>query len=111
MGTMNMMNGNDKITFFSRFEADIVSGKKTITIRDKSESHFQVGQILHVFTNETDRLFAKIKVLSVSPIQFSELSESHAMQENMSLPELRQVIKAIYPDDEHFFVIKFKLVD
>lgn len=111
MGAMNMTSGNDKITFFSRFEADILSGKKTITIRDKSESHFQAGQILCVFTNETDRLFAKIKVLSVSPIQFSELSESHAKQENMSLPELRQVIKAIYPDDEHFFVIKFELVD
>lgn len=111
MGAMNIMNGNDKITFFSRFEVDILSGKKTITIRDKSESHFKVGQILCVFTNETDRLFAKIRILSVNPIQFSELSESHAMQENMSLSELRQVIKEIYPDDEHFFVIKFELVN
>lgn len=111
MEAMNMMNSNDKITFFSRFEADILSGKKTITIRDESESHFQAGQILCVFTNETDRLFAKIKVLSVSPIQFSQLSESHAEQENMSLPELCQVIKEIYPNDDHFFVIKFELVD
>lgn len=112
MGIMKIMTtGNDKITFFSRFEADILSGKKTITIRDEAESHYQVGQTLCVFTNETDRLFAKIKVLSVNPILFSDLSESHAEQENMTLPYLRQVIKDIYPNDEHFFVIKFELVD
>jgi N4-acetylcytidine amidohydrolase len=28
------------ITFYQRFEADILAGRKTITIRDKSESHF-----------------------------------------------------------------------
>lgn len=54
----------NKITFFSRFEADILSGKKTITIRDKSESYFQPNQELDVFTNETDRFFARIKVNS-----------------------------------------------
>lgn len=101
----------NKITFFSRFEADIVSGKKTITIRDKSESHFQVGQKLCVFTNETDRLFAYIQVLSVTPIQFEQLNEKHAQQENMSLAQLKQVIKEIYPDDNDFFVIEFCLIN
>lgn len=105
MGTM--MN---KITFFSRFEADIVSGKKTITIRDKSESYFQAGQELSVFTNETDRLFARIRVLSVTPIQFERLNETHAKQENMTLAELKQVIKEIYPNDNDFFVIEFELI-
>jgi uncharacterized protein YqfB (UPF0267 family) len=28
------------ITFYRRFAADILSDKKTITIRDKTESHF-----------------------------------------------------------------------
>ncbi|STY64864.1 ASCH domain [Mannheimia haemolytica] len=83
----------EKITFFSRFEADILSGKKTITIRDKSESYFQPNQELAVFTNETDRFFANIKVLSVTPIVFDELNEQHAKQENMSLAELKQVIR------------------
>lgn len=104
---VTMMN---KITFFSRFEADIVSGKKTITIRDKSESYFQVGQELSVFTNETDRLFARIRVLSVTPIQFEQLNETHAKQENMTLAELKQVIKEIYPNDNDFFVIEFELI-
>lgn len=84
---MNM--NREKITFFSRFEADILSGKKTITIRDKSESYFQPNQELAVFTNETDRFFANIKVLSVTPIVFDELNEQHAKQENMSLAELK----------------------
>lgn len=101
----------NKITFFTRFEQDIVAGRKTITIRDKSESYFQPNQILAVYTNETDRFFANIKVLSVTPIHFNELSEQHAQQENMTLPELRQVIKEIYPQDEWFWVMEFELVD
>lgn len=100
----------EKITFFSRFEADILSGKKTITIRDKSESYFQPNQELAVFTNETDRFFANIKVLSVTPIHYDELNEQHAKQENMNLAELKQVIREIYPNDNAFFVIEFILI-
>ncbi|HDR1039935.1 TPA: ASCH domain-containing protein [Pasteurella multocida] len=102
---------SNKITFFTRFEADILAGRKTITIRDKSESSFQPNQILAVYTNETDRFFANIKVLSVTPIHFEALSEEHAQQENMMLPELRQVIKEIYPQEDCFWVIAFELVD
>ncbi|AET16572.1 N(4)-acetylcytidine aminohydrolase [Pasteurella multocida] len=102
---------SNKITFFTRFEQDILAGRKTITIRDKSESSFQPNQILAVYTNETDRFFANIKVLSVTPIHFESLSEVHAQQENMTLPELRQVIKEIYPQEDCFWVIAFELVD
>lgn len=101
----------NKITFFSRFEADILGGKKTITIRDKSESYFQPQQQLNVFTHETDRLFAQIRVLSVVAIDFDDLNEQHAPQENMSLAELRQVIREIYPNEQKFFVIKFALIE
>ncbi|WP_373777901.1 N(4)-acetylcytidine aminohydrolase [Glaesserella sp.] len=101
----------NKITFFSRFEADIVNGKKTITIRDQSESYFQPQQKLEVFTLETNRLFAKIRVLTVTPVQFEQLNETHAKQENMTLPRLKQVIKEIYPNDDDFFVIEFELLN
>ncbi|HHT7629903.1 N(4)-acetylcytidine aminohydrolase [Pasteurella multocida] len=76
---------SNKITFFTRFEQDILAGRRTITIRDKSESSFQPNQILAVYTNETDRFFANIKVLSVTPIHFESLSEVHAQQENTAL--------------------------
>ncbi len=36
------MQPND-ITFFQRFQDDILAGRKTITIRDESESHFKTG--------------------------------------------------------------------
>ncbi|MGX2951425.1 N(4)-acetylcytidine aminohydrolase [Ursidibacter sp. B-7004-1] len=101
----------NKITFFSRFEADIVAGKKTITIRDKSESYFLPNQQLNVFTLETDRLFAKICVKSVTPITFEDLNDLHAKQENMSLDELKHIIRTIYPNEDHFFVIEFELID
>ncbi|UKH16650.1 N(4)-acetylcytidine aminohydrolase [Actinobacillus pleuropneumoniae] len=100
----------NNITFFSRFEADILAGKKTITIRDKSESYFQPQQELKVFTNETNRFFAHIRVISVTPIHFEQLNEQHAKQENMSLAELKQVIREIYPNDNNFFVIEFELI-
>lgn len=108
MRIVNM--SRDKITFFSRFEADILSGKKTITIRDKSESYFRPNQELAVFTNETDRFFANIKILSVTPIQYDELNEQYAQQENMSLSELKTVIREIYPNDSEFFVLHFELI-
>ncbi|MDG4952646.1 N(4)-acetylcytidine aminohydrolase [Actinobacillus equuli] len=100
----------NNITFFSRFEADILAGKKTITIRDKSESYFQPQQELKVFTNETNRFFAHIRVISITPIHFEQLNEQHAKQENMSLAELKQVIREIYPNDNDFFVIEFELI-
>lgn len=100
-----------KITFFSRFEADILSGKKTITIRDQAESHFQPGQTLCVFTLETDRLFAYIKVKTVTPTDFSSLNARHAEQENMRLDELKAVIRSIYPTTSKLFVIEFELID
>lgn len=43
----NTMQPND-ITFFQRFQEDILAGRKTITIRDESESHFKAGDILRV---------------------------------------------------------------
>lgn len=98
------------ITFYQRFEADILAGRKTITIRDKSESHFKAGDILRVGRFEDDQYFCTIEVLSVSPITLDELTEQHAAQEKMSLVELREVIKTIYPNENEFFMINFHLL-
>ncbi|MDU2224869.1 MAG: N(4)-acetylcytidine aminohydrolase [Haemophilus parainfluenzae] len=98
------------ITFYQRFEADILAGRKTITIRDKSESHFKAGDILRVGRFEDDQYFCTIEVLSVLPITLDELTEQHAAQENMSLVELREVIKTIYPNENEFFMINFHLL-
>ena len=97
------------ITFYQRFEADILAGRKTITIRDKSESHFKAGDILRVGRFEDNQYFCTIEVLSVSPIALDELTEQHAKQENMSLAELKEVIKAIYPSEDKFVLINFKI--
>ena len=98
------------ITFYQRFEADILAGRKTITIRDKSESYFKAGDILRVGRFEDNQYFCTIEVLSVSPITLDELTEQHAAQENMSLVELREVIKTIYPNENEFFMINFHLL-
>lgn len=66
------------ITFYQCFEADIINGKKTITIRGKSESHFKASDILRVGRFEDNQYFCTIEVLSVSQITLDELTEQHA---------------------------------
>ena len=102
------MQPND-ITFYQRFEADILAGRKTITIRDKSESHFKTRDILRVGRFEDNQYFCTIEVLSVSPITLDELTEQHAEQENMGLEALREVIRGIYPREYIFWIIEFSL--
>ncbi len=97
------------ITFYQRFEGDILAGRKTITIRDKSESHFKAGDILRVGRFEDNQYFCTIEVLSVLPITLDELTEQHAIQENMSLAELKEVIRGIYPSENKFYIIHFKI--
>lgn len=103
------MQSND-ITFYQRFEADILAGRKTITIRDKSESHFKASDILRVGRFEDNQYFCTIEVLSVSPITLDELTEQHAMQENMRLDNLKEVIREIYPNEKIFWLIQFNTI-
>lgn len=99
-----------QMTFFSRFEEDILSGKKVITIRDESEKNYLPGSEVEVSTLEEGRWFCRIKILTVEPILFSKLNQFHAEQENMTLPELKQVIESIYPGVEHLYLIHFEKV-
>ncbi|MEB7599739.1 N(4)-acetylcytidine aminohydrolase [Raoultella terrigena] len=103
------MQPND-ITFFQRFQDDILSGRKTITIRNAAESHFKVGDVLRVGRYEDDGYFCTISVVATSTVTLATLSERHAQQENMTLAQLRQVITEIYPDEGQFYVIEFKLL-
>ncbi|QUJ67733.1 ASCH domain-containing protein [Photobacterium sp. GJ3] len=98
------------MTFFARFEADILSGKKTITLRDESESHYVPGSVVEVSTLEDGRVFCRLEILSVTPVQFDQLSEAHARQENMTLPQLKAVIQEIYPGIEHLYEVSYRLV-
>lgn len=99
-----------EFTFFGRFVDDILAGRKTITIRDESEANWQPGQRLSLFTNPEHQPFGAIEVLSVAPVAFDALSDEHARQENMTLAELKQVIRDIYPALPPLYVIEFKLI-
>jgi len=98
------------ITFFERFEADILSSKKNITIRDESEKDYDLNSIVQVSTYENDRWFCAIKIIAVQAITFNQLTDFHAKQENMSLVELQAIIQDIYPNIENLYVISFQLV-
>jgi uncharacterized protein YqfB (UPF0267 family) len=100
-----------KITFFERFEADILSGKKTITIRDEAEKDYCINSIVQVSTFENERWFCELKIKDVQAITFSQLTDFHAKQENMTLVELQDVIQKIYPNVENLYVISYQLID
>lgn len=99
----------NEITFFERFEADILSGKKTITIRDKTEIDFELNKVIPVATFETARVFGQLKILTIDALSFNDINEQHALQENMTLPQLRQVIREIYPNEQQLYVISFEV--
>ena len=98
------MQPND-ITFFQRFQDDILAGRKTITIRDAAESHFKMGDVLRVGRYEDDGYFCTIRVVATSTVTLDTLTELHAQQENMTLAQLREVIAEIYPVEKQFYVI------
>lgn len=100
----------NEITFFQRFEDDILAGRKTITLRDESESHFHPGQHLRVGRYEDDVYFCTIEVKSVEPVMLSALTQEHARQENMTLEQLKDVIAEIYPGLNELFAITFSRV-
>ena len=101
------MQPND-ITFFQRFQDDILAGRKTITLRDAAESHFKAGDVLRVGRYEDDGYFCTIRVVATSTVTLDTLNERHAQQENMTLPQLREVIAEIYPEEKQFYVIEFE---
>ena len=103
-------NAPTKISFFEFLTPLINSGKKTITIRDKTESNYEVDSQVEVVTLETNQRICDIKIESVKPIKFDEINEFHAQQEAMSLATLQKLIKEIYPNTDGFFVITFKLI-
>ena len=98
------------ITFFQRFEADILAGKKTITLRDHSESNFEAGQTVKVANLENGHCYGQLEILSVAWVKFDELNQLHAEQENMTLDELKTLIRDIYPAIEQLYQINFKLL-
>lgn len=98
----------NNITFFQRFQDDILAGRKTITIRDAAESYFKAGDVLRVGRYEDDGYFCTIRVVATSTVTLDTLSERHAQQENMTLAQLREVIAEIYPEEKQFYVIEFE---
>lgn len=79
----------NNITFFQRFQDDILAGRKTITIRDAAESHFKAGDVLRVGRYEDDGYFCTIRVVATSTVTLDTLNERHAQQENMTAAAAR----------------------
>jgi uncharacterized protein YqfB (UPF0267 family) len=99
-----------QITFFEFLTPLVASGLKTITIRDISESHYQPGSQVEVFTLENHIKVCDIMILAVEALAFADINEFHAAQESLPLAELKLLIQKVYPNQPTLFVISFKLV-
>lgn len=104
------MDAPTEITFFEFLTPLITAGKKTITIRDEAESHYVPGTEVDVYTLESKSHVGKIKIEAVEPLNFDDIGEFHAEQEHIPLPELKVLIRDIYPNIDKLFMITFKLV-
>ncbi len=88
--------------FFNVSGDDILAGRKTITIRDESESHFKTGDVLRVGRFEDDGYFCTIEVTATSTVTLDTLTEKHAEQENMTLTELKRSLPTSIPARHSF---------
>jgi len=104
-------NAPTTISFFEFLTPLISTGKKTITIRDKTENDYVVGSQVEVIALETNQKVCDIKIESIKPIRFNEINDFHAQQEAMSLPALQKLIKEIYPNTDELFVITYRLIN
>ncbi|MCK6262737.1 N(4)-acetylcytidine aminohydrolase [Vibrio sp. ZSDE26] len=102
----------DKITFFTRMERQILSGKKTATIRNKSESHYFAGQIVEAFTLEDSRKICQLEILGIESVEFEQLSRVHAKAENLPFVfMLKWILRKIYPTENSLYFIRFRVVE
>ncbi|MEZ8704509.1 N(4)-acetylcytidine aminohydrolase [Vibrio cyclitrophicus] len=99
------------MTFFTRLERQILSGKKTATIRDKSESHYYPGQIVEAFTLEDERKICRLEIVDVENVEFEKLCRKHAKAENLPFVfMLKWLLRKIYPTESSLYFVSFKVV-
>jgi len=101
----------DRITFFTRLERQILSGKKTATIRDKSESHYYPGQVVEALTHEDERKICRLEIVDVENVEFEKLCRKHAKAENLPFVfMLKWLLRKIYPTESSLCFVSFKVV-
>ncbi|MEZ8326026.1 N(4)-acetylcytidine aminohydrolase [Vibrio cyclitrophicus] len=99
------------MTFFTRLERQILSGKKTATIRDKSESHYYPGQVVEAFTLEDGRKICRLEIVDVENVEFEKLCRKHAKAENLPFVfMLKWLLRKIYPTESSLYFVSFKVV-
>lgn len=101
-----------RMTFFRRLLPLVTSGRKTITIRDHTESDYQPGSVVQVFPLDAtpdEPAACTLRIISVTPLQWDEINETHAEQEGFDLEELKQFLREIYPTAEQLYCTTFRL--
>lgn len=99
-----------RMTFFPKLARQILSGKKTATIRDVSDSHFFAGQVVDARVHGSEQYICQIEIIDIKPIQYHELNRSQAKAENLPFVfMLKWLIRRIYPGEQQLFYIQFKV--
>ncbi|WP_127560344.1 ASCH domain-containing protein [Saccharospirillum alexandrii] len=97
--------------FSRKLKSQILSGKKTGTVRNKADSDYHSGQELDALLDEDGSKICRIRIISIEPVQYSELKRQHAKAEYLPFVfMLKWIVRRIYPGENELFFIRFKVL-
>ncbi|WP_227003707.1 ASCH domain-containing protein [Reinekea forsetii] len=101
----------EQISFFGRLAPLILSGRKTATVRSRSEGCYKPGQKLEAVTNEELEFICLIEISDVETISINELSRFHARSEGFLFAfQLKNAIRKIYLTETELVFVRYRVV-
>lgn len=102
----------EQVSFFKKLAPMILSGKKTGTIRLITECSYSPGEIVRAVAHEDGNFNCNLEILGIEKVSLKTLNRSHALAEGFFfIFSLKRVIREIYPAEEDFGFISFKVVE
>lgn len=99
------------LRFKKKFEKDILSGRKTTTIRRYSK--LKAGEIVKLEIG--GRIVGEAKIKKVTKKEFKDLTVDDALNDGFkSLNDLKKTLRLLYGkiyEDDNLYIIKFKLLN
>lgn len=99
------------LRFKKRFEKDILSGRKTTTIRRYSK--LKAGEIVKIEVG--GRIVGEAEIKKVIRKEFRNLTVDDALNDGFkSLSDLKKTLRSLYGEiyeDDSLYIIKFKLLN
>lgn len=98
-----------QLSFFKRLEKQLLSGKKTATIRSVQEGDYQVGQSVDACRHEDGGFICRLTIRAIEPVSLDSLTRVHAQAENLPFVFLlKRILRRLYNEDEALVCLWFE---